>query len=126
MSSAETKRLPRRSRLAHAGPAIFGRGGHASLRLTRRRVQVHRHVLFLGEAVEHAFERELAPDAALLDAAVGMSWRLAEPLVDLHPASLDAVGGAQRSANVVRPYVGGEAVVGVVGHADRLGLVGPA
>ena len=33
---------------------------------------------------------------------------------------------AQRAADVVRPHVGGEAVVAVVGHADRLGLVGPA
>jgi hypothetical protein len=34
-------------------------------------------------------------------------------------AASDAVRRSQRAADVVRPYVGGEAVVGVVGHAEQ-------
>ena len=44
--------------------------------------QIHHLARVLGEAVEHAFERELA--AALLVAAVGHTRRLAEALVGLH------------------------------------------
>src|SRR5581483_1023742 len=94
--------------------------------LVRRRVEVHRHVLLLGEAVQHALERELPPDAALLDAAIGMAGRLAQALVDLHPAGLDGVRRPQGAADVVGPYVRGKAIMRVVGHADRLGLVRPA
>src|SRR4029450_5520915 len=55
-----------------------------------------------------------------------MTGRLTQTLVDLHPAGFDAVRRSQRAADVVRPYVGGEAVVGGVGHADSVGLIGPA
>ena len=62
--------------------------------------KVHRHLLALGEAVEHAFQRELAADAALLVAAVGVARRLAKSLVDLNPARLDGMSGAQPLADV--------------------------
>src|SRR5262249_56696634 len=40
--------------------------------------QVDRDVLPLGVALEHAFERELAADAAFFVTAVGVTWALAE------------------------------------------------
>src|SRR6185312_16923550 len=88
--------------------------------------QVHRHALPLRESVEHALQRELAAQAGLLVAAVGHAGGLAAALVDLDPAGLDGVRGAQALADVMGPDVGGEAVVAVVGHADRLFLVAPA
>ena len=60
----------------------------ATLHATRR-IEVHRHVLALGEALEHPFERELTADAALLVAAIGMAGCLADALVDLYPAAFD-------------------------------------
>src|SRR5947209_7909916 len=107
-------------------------GGHPQIeqtppRATRRSDrEIDRHVLALGEAVEHALERKFATDSALLVAAVGHAGELAEALVDLHPARFDGVRGAQTAADVVRPDIGRESVVAVVGHADRLGLVAPA
>src|SRR5215467_12942152 len=65
--------------------------------LVRRGVEVYRHVLPLREAVEHAFERELAADPRLFDAAVGMTGRLAQALIDLYPARFDGMRGAQRA-----------------------------
>src|SRR6202045_3288696 len=50
-----------------------------SLLSPARRVQIDRHVLALGEAVEHAFQREFAADTALLVAAVGVAGSLAQP-----------------------------------------------
>src|SRR3954464_12811331 len=94
-------------------------GSLGSLRSDR---EVDGDALPLGEAVEHAFEGELAADAALLVAAVRHAGRLAAALVDLHPAGFDGMSGAQRLADVVRPDISGEAVMAVVGHADRLGL----
>src|SRR6202011_1778363 len=82
--------------------------------------------LALGEAVEHALERELAAEARLLVAAVGHARRLAAALVDLDPARFDGVRGTQALADIVRPDIGREAIVALVGHADRLGLVAPA
>src|SRR5579863_3477140 len=49
------------------------------------RIQVHRNILSLREAVEHAFQRELTPNAALLEAAVRMARLLTETLVHLYP-----------------------------------------
>src|SRR5690242_9192311 len=76
-----------------------------------RHRQVDVHVLAFGEAVDHATERELAADAALLDPAIGLPERLAAALVHLHPARLDRVGGAKRPTDIVGPDVGGKAVV---------------
>jgi len=75
---------------------------HAGFRLPKKgevlpkpwHVQIHRHVLALGEAVQHPLQRELPPDAALLVTAIRMAGLLAQPLVHLHPAGLDGVGGA--------------------------------
>ena len=47
--------------------------------------KVDGHALALREAVEHSFERVLAADAALFEAAVGLSRKLTEALVDLNP-----------------------------------------
>src|ERR1700693_4761925 len=46
-----------------------------------RSVEVHRHILPLREAVQHAFERELPADAALLVPAVGGAGKLTEALI---------------------------------------------
>src|SRR6185312_2542992 len=93
--------------------------------IPNRRIEVHCHVFALGVTVEHAFERELASDAALLVAAIGMARHLPEPLIDLHPAGLDRVRGAQAAADLMRPDIGGETVMAVIGHADRVFLVAP-
>src|SRR5690606_28584576 len=87
--------------------------------------EIHRHVLLDGEAVEHAFERELAPDAALLDATIRVAGRLAEALVDLHPPGFERVRSPERTADVLCPNVAGEPVVRLVGHADGFLLVRP-
>ena len=64
-------------------------------------VEVHRHALALREAVQHALERELAANAALLVAAVGHARHLAEALVDLHPARFDCVRRLEAGADIV-------------------------
>src|SRR5579884_536273 len=87
--------------------------------------EVDHHRLALGEALQHPLQRELAPDPRLLEAAVRHPGQLTEPAVHLHPARFDAVGRAQRPAQVPAPDVGGEPVVGVIGHPDRLLLVLP-
>src|SRR5215470_4116479 len=69
--------------------------------------EVYGHALSLREAVEHAFQRLLAANARLLDAAIRLPWELAESLVHLHPAGLDCVCGAERAADVMRPHIGG-------------------
>src|SRR5215468_2721394 len=61
--------------------------------LGRLHIEIDRDVLSLRKAVQHAFERELSADAALLVSAVGMARRLAEALVDLHPPGFDRVRG---------------------------------
>src|SRR5947209_6081799 len=45
--------------------------------------EVDGDALDLGEALQHPLERELASDAALLEAAVGLAGQLARALVDL-------------------------------------------
>src|SRR6516164_2373952 len=57
--------------------------------------QVDRDVLPLRVALEHAFEGELAADAAFFVTAVGMTWALTEALVHLNPTSLDRVPRAE-------------------------------
>src|SRR5262245_52217566 len=85
--------------------------------------EVHCHTLPLREAVEHPFERVLPADAALLEAAVRLAWKLSDSLIHLNPAGLDCVRCAQRLLEVVRPHVRGKAIVAVVGHAYGLDLV---
>src|SRR5262245_916686 len=87
--------------------------------------KVDRHALRLREALQHALQRKLAPDSALLEATVGLAWELAHPLVDLHPAGLDCVCGAERLRHVAAPDVGSQAIVAVVRHAHRVLLVAP-
>src|SRR5262245_9156856 len=87
--------------------------------------QVDRDVLSLRVALEHAFEGELAADAAFFVTAVGVTWALTEALVHLNPTSLDRVCRAQSPASVMRPDVGGEPVMAVIRHANRICLVGP-
>src|SRR5262245_33772035 len=86
--------------------------------------QVDRDVLPLRVALEHAFEGELAADAAFFVTAVGMTWALTEALVHLNPASLDRVCRAQSPAKVMRPDVGGEPVMAVIRHGNRVRFVG--
>src|SRR5437867_3016115 len=85
--------------------------------------QVDRDVLPLRVALEHAFEGELAADAAFFVTAVGMTWALTEALVHLNPTSLDRVCRAQSPADVMRPDVGGEPVMAVIRHANHVRLV---
>src|SRR6185503_12906731 len=73
-------------------------------------LQIDGNALPLRITVEHSFERVLAAHPALLEAAVRLTWELAEPLVDLYPAGLDRVRGVDGLADVSRPHVGGEAV----------------
>src|SRR5260370_16740772 len=87
--------------------------------------QVDRDVLPLRVALEHAFEGELAADAAFFVTAVGATWALTEALVHLNPTSLDRVCRAQSPADVMRPDVGGEPVMAVIRHANRVRFVGP-
>src|SRR6516165_7679223 len=54
-----------------------------------------------------------------------MTRALAQTLIDLNPTGLDRVRRTQRPSDVVRPNVGSKPIVAVVGHADRVGLVGP-
>src|SRR5205823_8909440 len=61
--------------------------------------QVDRGVLPLRVALEHAFQRELAADAAFFVTAVGMTWALTEALVHLNPTSLDRVCRTQSPAD---------------------------
>jgi hypothetical protein len=71
----------------------------SSLLSQARRVQIDRHVLALGEAVEHVFQREFA-DTALLVAAVGVAGSLAQPwLTWTQPDSIACA--AQTAADVV-------------------------
>src|SRR5262249_29351431 len=104
-----------------SGLSQFGSGGQLSFLMR----QVDRDVLPLRVALEHAFERELAADAAFFVTAVGVTWALTEALVHLNPTSLDRVCRAQSPADVMRPDVGGEPVMAVIRHANRVGFVGP-
>ena len=52
--------------------------------------------------------------------AVGVTWALTEALVHLNPTSLDRVCRAQSTAEVMRPDVGGEPVMAVIRHANRV------
>src|SRR5262245_32723704 len=106
-----------------AGPACSYLGLYAGQKSHRK---IDRHALPLREAVQHAFEREFAADAALLVSAVTHAGCLTAPLVNLNPAGFDRVRGPQAFADVMGPNIRGEAVVTVIGHTDRLGLVGPA
>src|SRR5271163_3988896 len=54
-----------------------------------------------------------------------MAGLLTETLIHLHPARLDGMCGAQCFADVVGPDIGGETIMAVIGHADRIGLVAP-
>src|SRR4051812_49363607 len=92
---------------------------------TRSALQPDVDLLGLREAGQHPLERDLAADAALLVAAVGLPDDLSAALVDLHPAGLDAVRGGDGGIQVVGPDVGGEPVVRVVRHAHDVVDVGP-
>ena len=87
--------------------------------------QIDRDILPLRVALEHAFEGELAADAAFFVTAVGVTRALTETLVDLNPAGLDRVRGAQSPADVMGPDVGGEPIVAVIRHTDRVRFVAP-
>src|SRR5262249_19336892 len=87
--------------------------------------QVDCDVLPLRVALEHAFKRELAANTAFFVATVRVTRTLTEPLVHLNPAGLDRVCSAECPANVVRPHVGSEPVMTIVGHTDRVLLVAP-
>src|SRR5215510_13063033 len=87
--------------------------------------QIDRDVLPMRVALEHAFEGELAADATFFVTAVGMTWALTEALVHLNATSLDRVCRAQSPADVMRPDVGGEPVMAVIRHANRVRFVGP-
>src|SRR5215831_2368666 len=87
--------------------------------------KVDRHALGLREALQHPLERKLAPDSTLFEATIGLAGELADPLVDLHPAGVDRVGGAQRLRHVAAPDIRSQAVVAVIRHAHRFLLVTP-
>src|SRR5262249_34103602 len=66
----------------------------------------------------------LRPDVDVLT-AVGVTQALTEALVHLNPTSLGRVCRAQSPAEVMRPDVGGEPVMAVIRHANRVRVVGP-
>lgn len=73
-------------------------------RIRGREAEVDGDVLLLGEALEHSFEGKLPPDPALLDPATRLAEHLDHPLVDLHPAGVDPVGGPEQLPDVARLY----------------------
>src|SRR5262245_49155151 len=88
-------------------------------------LKVDSHALALRVAVEHALERVLAADAALLVATVRLAWKLSQPLIDLHPTRLDRMRCTQSLGEIVRPHVCGEPVMAVIGHTHSLRFVFP-
>src|SRR5262249_30688175 len=95
-----------------------------STRLTHMGV-VDMVFLPLGLPLTRAVEGDLAPPAAFFEPAVGVTWALTEALIHLNPTSLDRVCRAQGPAKVMRPDVGGEPVMAVIRHANRVRFVGP-
>jgi len=87
--------------------------------------QVDRDVFPLRVAFEHAFEGEFPTNAAFFVTAIGVTGALTEALVDLNPAGFDRMCRAKCPADVMRPDVGGKAVVAVIRHSDRLRFVLP-
>ena len=79
-------------------------------------------VLDLGERVERV-GTELAAEAGLLEAAERRRVAHRRVRVDRQVAGLDAAGDPQRAPDVAGPDRAGQAVLGVVGHPDRVGLV---
>ena len=79
-NAAVPRRWPRQC------PRPIGHREAASRRSRGSPLEIDGDVLPLGVAVEHPLERVLAADAALLVAAVGLTRKLTEPLVDLDPA----------------------------------------
>ena len=65
-------------------------------------------------------ERAIATEARLLEAAERHRDVTAVPAVDPDEAGADLARGAMGERDVLGPKTGGEAVVGVVGDADRV------
>jgi len=95
------------------------------LTLRPRKREVYVDALCFREAVEHTLKRHLAADAAFLDAAVGLTERLSTALIHLHPTGLNGMRGAQSTADVAGPHIGGEAEMAIIGHEDGFRLVRP-
>src|SRR5262245_44071509 len=83
------------------------------------------YVLDLSEAFYCPVDGVLPTRAGLLDAAVGHTGQLATAAVDLHPADLKRIGGADRRGDVLGPDVAREPVGAVVGRPQHLVLVTP-
>src|SRR3989442_14111383 len=81
----------------------------------------HAEILHLEEFLDAVF-RALAADAAFLDAAERGDLGRDDALVDADDAVFERLGDAPDPADVAAVEIGGEAELGVVRHADRLGL----
>src|SRR5262249_9334392 len=121
---APVRRLTVHDPMQPRAPVTRKRSGR-TVSLPKSAPKIDRHALGLREALQHPVKRELAPDSALFEATVGLARELAHPLVDLHPARLDRVGGAQRPGHVAAPDIPSQAVVAVIRHAHRFLLVTP-
>src|SRR5260221_14381571 len=87
--------------------------------------RIDRDFLLLRVALERAFQQDPAANSFFFLTAVGVTRALTEALVHLNPTSLDRVRRAQSPADVMRPDVGGEPVMAVIRHANRVRFVGP-
>src|SRR4029077_7432210 len=81
----------------------------------------HAEILHLEELLDAVF-RALAADAAFLDAAEGGDLGRDDALVDADDAVFERVVDAPDAADVAAVEIGGEAELGVVRHADRVGI----
>jgi Aldehyde dehydrogenase family len=76
--------------------------------------------------LDHAFERQFAPHAAHLDAAI-FDVRLGDrELVDLDETGLDPVNEFERAAQILRPDHRRQPEIAVVGFRQRQLEIGPA
>ncbi len=78
---------------------------------------------FYLRIVVESLDALLAPDAALLVTAERSFDASGEVFVDENLTGFELRGDAVRTGDVARPQAGDEALLGVVGDADRIGLV---
>src|SRR5581483_9278321 len=118
------------ARRTPAPPAPRRAPGAPPRRAARRRPgsavdPAHAQVLDL-EVVLDAVFRAFAADAAFLDPAERRDLGRDDALVDADDAVFQRLGDAPDAADIAAVEIGGEAELGIVGHADRLFVGGEA
>src|SRR5882672_9667623 len=81
-----------------------------------------RDIFDFEEALDAVF-RPFAPRTGFLHAAEGRDFGGDDSLVDSDDAVFEAVKHTEDSSHIARVEVAGETILGVVGHANRLGVV---